>query len=145
MNLNVQQSRLWKMPAVVFNILRHVFVQDPLPILTNTKVYFYQDKGVLVSYCTFTEGRDYQQLKDVFTFDAHRQRGHATSLIKEVLLYKKNPTYLICKRSMRSFYTKIGFQETLHLPFRVSLRLKTGNFLSQLFLRGACSAMVFRP
>jgi hypothetical protein len=136
MKLNLQQSRLWKMPVVIFNILRHVFVQDPLPILSNAKVYFYEDKEDLVSYCTFTEYREYQQLRDVFTFHAYRLRGNATSLIKEVLLHKKKPTFLICKTGISSFYRKIGFQETKILPFCVFLRFKTGNFLSHLFFEG---------
>ena len=145
MKLSVQQSRLWRKPKVMFNIIKHVFVQDPLPIFGNAKVYFYRNGAGIVSYCTLTEHKNYQQLRDVFTFPDYRLRGNASRLIREVLSPKKHPTFLICKTKTISFYRKIGFQETKILPFRVLLRLKAGNTLSHLFLKGGCIAMVFQP
>jgi len=133
MRLLLQQSRLWWHPMIMLNIFRHVFVQDPLPIFFNAPLFFYKTHGKIVAYCTLSKHSNYQQLKDVFTFQIHRKKGHASSLIQDVLGYYQCPTYLICKPDLAPFYQRVGFRIVRSFPFRVRMRFWVGDFFTRLF------------
>lgn len=137
----IKQSRLWKEPKIVLNILLHPFVQDPLGILTNAHVYLCKTRGAIASYVVLIKRKDHQQIKDVFTFKKHRGKGYASKIIKS-LLENKDDTYLLCSQNVKEFYAKLGFKETSKMPSKIKVLKALGSTLSILFFHGKVIGML---
>lgn len=129
----IRHTFAWKVPKIALNILRHPFEQNPLAIFFNEPVHYLSTvDGEIQSYCVLIHHRSYAQLKDVFTFPAHRGQGLATRLIEKVVEHVKTPIYLCCPSTRVSFYERLGFRRTLQASIRLKILAALSSFFSQI-------------
>lgn len=129
----IHRTSIWKVPKIALNILRHPFEQNPLAIFFNEPVHYLSTAdGKIQSYCVLVHHRSYAQLKDVFTFPAHRGQGLATRLIEKVIEPVKTPVYLYCPSTRVSFYERLGFRRTLQASIKLKILAALGSFFSQI-------------
>ena len=134
-------SRVWRHPRVMWTILYHTPVLDPLVILCNSIVCLSTDNEVMSFVAVKKYGRSYE-LGTVYTYPKYRGKGHASSLIKYAV-QRYQPIGLLCKKAMISFYEKLGFCEDSNTLWVLAWRRRLFNIFLQPFRWYPLVSMVY--
>ena len=124
------------------NILCHPTQQEIDTVFQNAKVFLHNLRNSTTSYCVLVHREEYQQVMDVFTFPKFRGHEYGKELLRTVLGATKQPTYLICRSELESYYEGVGFEQTKNPPAYLQERLRRVNAISGRFLKRMYLAMV---
>lgn len=106
--------------------LLHKFYRNhnsPMRITQQADVWVVRAPQIIASVC-LSPAANGLWLTSLFTAPEFRQQGVASRLIKHLqLTYPCAPIWLFCNPDLLSFYSRLGFRQTQHLPEALSSRL----------------------
>ncbi|WP_256663496.1 GNAT family N-acetyltransferase [Pseudomonas sp. C27(2019)] len=106
--------------------LVHKFYRNhnsPMRITQQAEVWVVRAPHIVASVCLSPVAHGHW-LTSLLTAPEFRQQGVASLLIKHLqMTYPNAPIWLFCHPDLCSFYSNLGFQQTLHLPDALNSRL----------------------